>query len=494
MLFRQIVDPRLAQFAYLVGCQQTKEALIIDPQRDVQRYIDLAAAEGLRLVAAAETHIHADFLSGCRELAVRHGVKLFLPGDAPPEWRYGWTDGLDVTFLHDGDTFRIGNIELRAVHTPGHTPEHVSYLVIDRGGGATEPMGMASGDFVFVGDLGRPDLLETAAGVSGAMEPSARALYRSAQGFLELPDWLQVWPGHGAGSACGKALGAVPDSTVGYERRFSPALAAVREGEEPFVDFILAGQPEPPPYFARMKQLNRDGAPILGELPRPKRMSVDELAALETDDTAVILDTRRSRPAFMDGHLPRSIFAPLNKSFPTIAGSYVSPDQRIFLIVDDERVGEAVIDLIRIGLDRVVGYATPADLEAWSQTHTLVRTEVIDFDALDERADQVRILDVRGAAEFAAGGLAGAQNIAHTRLIPRLGEIPRDRPIAIHCETGARAGSAASLLERMGYDVVLVDDRIERWLRRQNASAPGSAAAGAAARTPAVVRFGADET
>jgi hydroxyacylglutathione hydrolase len=466
MLFRQILEEKLAQYAYLIGCQQTKEAVLIDPQRDIERYVALARAEGLTIIAVAETHIHADFLSGCREFAARHGVKVYLPGETPPDWTYRWTAEYDVKRLRHGDTFRIGNIELRAVHTPGHTPEHTSYLVTDRGGGADQPMGVATGDFVFVGDLGRPDLLETAAGVTGAMEPSARQLYRSAVGFLDLPDWLQVWPGHGAGSACGKALGAVPETTVGYERRFSPALAAVNAGEQPFVDFILAGQPEPPPYFARMKALNRDGPPLLGEMPRPAHVAVEKLAELALRDDVSVVDARRDRAAFMAGHLRGSIFAPLNKTFPTIVGSYVNPEQPVYLIVPEEKLHEAVLDLVRIGYDHAAGYATPADLADWAAAGgALATTSVIDFDTMDDRRDthSVHVLDVRGAAEYAEANVPEAQNIAHTRLALRLAEVPRDRVVAVHCESGARAASATSLLERQGYDVALVDDRFDHW-------------------------------
>nr|WP_243664236.1 MBL fold metallo-hydrolase [Rhodothermus marinus] len=173
MLFRQIFDPKLAQYAYLIGCQQTKEAIVIDPERDVDQYLRLAEEEGLRIVAVAETHIHADFLSGARELAERVGARLYLSAEGEADgWASNWAKNgrYDVTFLRDGDTFRIGNIEFRAVHTPGHTPEHLCYLVTDRGGGATEPMGIVTGDFVFVGDLGRPDLLESAARISGMKE------------------------------------------------------------------------------------------------------------------------------------------------------------------------------------------------------------------------------------------------------------------------------------------------------------------------------------
>ena len=467
MLFRQIVDPRLAQYAYLIGCQRTKEALLIDPERDIERYVDIAAAEGMTITAVAETHIHADFLSGCREFAHRMGVRVYLPGEAPPDWRYGWTAPYDVTFLADGDTFTIGQIEIRAIHSPGHTPEHISFLVTDRGAGATGPMGLATGDFVFVGDLGRPDLLETAAGVSGAMEPSARALYRSAVDFLDLPDYLQVWPGHGAGSACGKALGAVPESTVGYERRFSPAFSAVGAGESEFVDFILSGQPEPPPYFARMKKLNRDGPPILGGIPEPDRMAIEDIAEHAAGRGAAVLDLRIPRPAFMGGHLPGSIHAPLNKAFPTIVGSYADPDSPIHLIVEEDSVRDAVLSMIRIGYDRIEGYATPEDLGAWAaEGGAMAVTEIIDIEEMEQRrqAGAIHILDVRGASEFATGHIPDAINIAHTRLDLRMDEVPSDRPVAVHCESGGRAASAASLVEKAGRTAILVDDDIAKWV------------------------------
>jgi hydroxyacylglutathione hydrolase len=310
------------------------------------------------------------------------------------------------------------------------------------------------------------------------MKPAAKQLYRSAVDFLSLPDYLQVWPGHGAGSACGKALGAVPESTVGYERRFSPAFAAVSAGEAEFVDFILAGQPEPPPYFARMKKLNRDGPPILGPVPVPKRVSVAEVAGLAGNEDAIVLDTRLSRPAFMAGHLTGSIHTPFNKSFPTIAGSYVKPEQAIHLIVEEERVEAVVLDLIRIGLDRIESYATPSDLEAYGNSGgQLEATPVIDFEELERMRStgDPRVLDVRGAAEFESGHVPGAVNIAHTRLGPRLGEVPRGEPLHVHCQGGGRAGSASSFLERQGFDVVLIDDDFANWREREKAATASGA-------------------
>ena len=462
MFFRQIVDDKLAQHAYLVGCQRTRQALIIDPERDVDRYVAIARREGLRITATAETHIHADFLSGCRELVDRYACRAFLSGEGGPDWQYEWAAGHDsVTLMHDGEHFTVGGIGLQVLHTPGHTPEHISFLITDRGSGADSPMGMISGDFVFVGDLGRPDLLESAAGHAGQMEPSARRLYGSALAVFELPDYLRIWPGHGAGSACGKALGAIPDTTAGYEKRFSPALAAVRRGEDAFVSYILDGQPEPPQYFGRMKEENRRGPALLGSLPRPRRLSGSELLAAAANRHTKVVDTRSDRLGYYAGHIRGSLYAPLDKSFPTIAGCYLDPALTIVLICREEDLDGAVRDLVRIGIDRVTGWASPEELVAYRAAGgELASIEVIDFEEVARRRGDpaVQVLDVRRASEFAAGSVEGACNIAHTRLASRLGELPRDKRLLVHCFSGARASAAVSYLEGQGFEVSAVND------------------------------------
>lgn len=467
MLFRQISDPKLAQNAYLIGCQQTGEALIIDPERDVDRYLEIAAEEGLEITAVAETHIHADFLSGARELAERHGAQLYLSAEGGQDWQYEWARQGDykLQLLRDGDRFSIGKIEFQAIHTPGHTPEHMSFIVTDRGGGASEPMGIATGDFAFVGDLGRPDLLESAAGVAGMRDPSARALHASVDRFLDLPDFLQVWPGHGAGSACGKALGAVPISTVGYEKRFNAAIDAARRGEDSFVESILAGQPEPPLYFATMKHLNRQGPPVLGGLPRPERLSLtDLLHASERPDT-VVIDTRLDRTAFMASHLEGSLYTPLNREFPTLVGSYVRPEQSLVLLVEAPHLDEAVRDLVRIGFDRLAGWAPPEVLLQPEMEDHLAVIPVIDFEQAERLAEDPSVvaLDVRRGDEFEAARMPGALNVAHTRLLDLLGAIPAGEKVMAYCATGNRAASASALLAREGRNVLYVDDNFQRW-------------------------------
>ena len=476
MFFRQIFDPELAQYAYVLGCQRTGEALVIDPERDIDRYVQIASEEGLRIVAATETHIHADFLSGLREFGEQHDVKLYLSDEGDEDWKYNWAkdSDYDVHFLKDNDEFMIGNIRVQALHTPGHTPEHMSFLVTDMGGGANEPIGIASGDFVFVGDLGRPDLLETAAGVSGAREPSARRLFASTRRFLALEDHVQVWPGHGAGSACGKALGAVPMSTVGYERKFNAALGF--DTEDRFVGSILEGQPEPPLYFARMKDLNKNGVPILGDVPMPKLFGIEELVERGSTEGAVIVDTRADRKGFMAGHVPGSLHAPLGINFPMIVGSYVDPSTDIYLIADASDIDLAVRTLVRIGYDRIAGFVPPSALvECELATETI---PWIDFTDLPDEVDTQMwtVLDVRGAAEFGGAHIPGAMNIAHTRLASRLAEVPRDKPVMAYCRSGNRASAAAALLARAGLEVTLVDGPFSSWAGLQRTAEPAGVA------------------
>lgn len=460
MFLRMVYEDKLAEAAYLIGCQKTGEAIIIDPQRDVDRYEAIAAANKLKIVAAAETHIHADFLSGLRELAEK-GVKVYLSDEGDADWKYGWAEkktgggAYNHQLVRDGDVFRVGNIEFKVVHTPGHTPEHICFMVTDRGGGADKPIGVATGDFVFVGDLGRPDLLETAAGVVGKADASAHRLYGTVRKFMEWPDYLQVWPGHGAGSACGKALGAVPQSTVGYEKMFNPSIRAAAT-EAGFVSYILDGQPEPPLYFARMKRQNKTGPAVLGGVPVPRKMTAAEFAARPSG--GVVVDTR-PWPAFKAGHVAGALHLPVNTTFSTDSGSLIGEDETMYLVVEAGQVDEAVRGLIRVGLDKVAGWLDPAELSAvaavggdGARMETTAEVDVAQAQRMLAGGTHY-LLDVRRGAEFAQGRIAGAANIAHTRLLARLAEVPKDRPILVQCQGGVRSARACSLLARNGYAV-----------------------------------------
>lgn len=459
MLFRQIAESKLAQYSYLIGCQRTGEAILFDPERDVDRYIELAAREGLKITAVAETHIHADFLSGARELAHRIGARLYVSAEGGPDWQSKWIGPYDHVLLRDGNSFKVGGIEIRAMHTPGHTPEHMCYLVTDRGGGADVPMGLISGDFVFVGDLGRPDLLESAAGLQGIAEPSARALYASARKFCQLPESLQVWPAHGAGSACGKALGAIPQTTVGYEKATSPALRLVGN-EAAFVDDILSGQPEPPIYFARMKELNRDGVPILDAMPRPEFVSDLSSRCGEWERSHTVIVDTRAWGEFRDGHIPGAIYAPPGKMFPMVVGSYVKPQEKIVLVCERAMADELVRDLVRIGYDHVIAVVDPSVVKSAPKLDT---TPEVTVQHAAAQVGDAFILDVRGASEHASGCVDGSCNIAYTRLTTGLARIPRDAQVFVHCALGGRSAASVSMLRRLGYDAVNVSGGFEAW-------------------------------
>jgi hydroxyacylglutathione hydrolase len=456
MFFKQFYDQPLAQASYLIGCQATGDAIVVDPLRDIQPYLDVAAREGLRIAHVTETHIHADFVSGARELAAATGARLSLSAEGGPDWQYAFAQADGATLLHDGDVIMVGNIRLDVLHTPGHTPEHLSFVVTDQPA-AAGAMGIITGDFVFVGDVGRPDLLEKAAKVVGTMEAGARTLFHSLERFRALPDHLQVWPGHGAGSACGKALGAVPSSTVGYEKRANWGVATTDEAE--FVRMVLEGQPEPPAYFAQMKRLNREGPRVLGGISVPAR---GEAAALEplVRERAWIVDLR-SADAFARGHVPDTLSIPYNRSFATWAGWLLPYDADVWLLTDastadgstPDVIQHAVRDLALIGLDRVAGWFDASAFEAWQarglEWRDVPQVSARELAELRIRQD-VQVLDVRGAAEWEAGHLPDTQNIPVGLLADAAASLDPLRPIVLQCQSGARSMIASSVLLRAG--------------------------------------------
>jgi hydroxyacylglutathione hydrolase len=456
MILKRFYDEKLAQASYLIGCAATGDAIVIDPNRDVEQYIRAAEAEGVEITHVTETHIHADFVSGARELAARTGAKLHLSDEGDAAWKYAYAAPDHARLVRDGDLIMVGNIRVQVVHTPGHTPEHVSFLVTDTAA-ADRPIGICSGDFVFVGDVGRPDLLERAAKVAGTMEAGARTLFRSLQSFKAQPDYLQIWPGHGAGSACGKGLSAIPHSTVGYERMFNWGLAHGTEDE--FVTAVLAGQPEPPKYFAQMKRINKEGPRVLGGFRRPPRLPETCMPGL-LDRGALVVDTRHAGD-FAAGHIPGTINIPLDKSFTTWAGWLVPYDQDVYLLMDDGCPGcvdQAARDLAMIGLDRVAGWFGTDALAAWAardgELEVVPQVTSGELAEMLERAS-VDVLDVRGAAEWQAGHLPGVRNVPLGYLTDRLDELPRDRPLVLQCRSGGRSAIAASVLQAKGFRNVM---------------------------------------
>jgi len=456
MFFQRFYDETLAQASYLIGCVATGEAIVIDPNRNAAQYVKAAEAEELRITHVTETHIHADFLSGTRELAHLTGAVMYLSDEGGPGWQYAFAREGGAVLLEDGAHFMVGNIRLDVLHTPGHTPEHLAFVVTDTAG-ATGPMGIVTGDFVFVGDVGRPDLLEKAAKVVGSADGAARALWTSLGKFRALPDHLQVWPGHGAGSACGKGMSAVPQSTVGYEKLFNWAFGAKTEAE--FVAQVLADQPEPPKYFAEMKRLNRDGPPILDGVRRPGQLPPARLPEL-LDAGALVVDARPSA-AYTERHVPGTIHIPLGRSFTTWAGWLLPYDRPFYLLVSGDSLtalDEALNDLALIGLDGAAGWFGVEAVDAWGAAgRAYASTRTVTPEELAARRDrgEVAVLDVRGQSEWKAGHLPGVHNIPLGYLLDQLDQVPNGRPVVLHCQGGTRSLIATSLLEARGIKEVV---------------------------------------
>lgn len=459
MHFERIYETGLAQASYLVGCQQTGAALVVDPRRDVDIYLETARRERLQITHIVETHIHADFLSGSRELAQLTGAELMLSDEGGPDWLYAF----EHTGLHHHQVFHVGKLEVKVLHTPGHTPEHLSFLLSDRAT-SSDPLLLFSGDFVFVGDVGRPDLLEKAVGMTGTQERGARQLWDSLTLFRQLPEYVQVWPAHGAGSACGKALGSVPSSTVGYETRTNWAF---QNNQEEFIAHLLSGQPEPPRYFAMMKKLNREKRKLLALLPRPAELTLKQFDTASADG-AQVLDVR-DRKSFAAGHLPGSFNIPISKALSTWAGWLLSYDRDIVLVADPQDVDRAQRALVRVGFDRVVGYVS--GVSDWraagrklAQVQQLVPADVPDWIA----QKQAVILDVREQREYGAAHIKGARNIHGGLLADHSSDLPKDRPVILYCESGGRSSIAASTLKSMGYESVYnLEGGIQGWMRER---------------------------
>jgi hydroxyacylglutathione hydrolase len=456
IVVKRFYDPKLAQASYLIGATDSRTAVVIDANRDSEQYVAAAADEGLTITHVTETHIHADFVSGSRELAARTGARLYLSDEGGDEWRYAFAAVDRAVLLKDGDAFTVGSVRLEALHTPGHTPEHLMFLVTDTSV-TNEPLAAITGDFLFVADVGRPDLLERAAHVAGTMDGAARALYRSLRRLQPLADHLQIWPGHGAGSACGKGLGSLPQSTLGYERRTNWALGAMREDD--FVHRVLEGQPDPPAYFGEMKRVNKAGPRVLGEVALPGALTVDQLSGLASSG-ALLVDIRPAAE-YAAANVPGTLNIPLNKSFTTWAGSLIPYTTDFFLITGDRRsqsLEEALRDLSLIGLDRVAGYAGVEALAEWrSRGYALGSIPQVDVATAAEklRTRSADALDVRARSEWESGHIPGATHIFLGDLAERSATLSKPRPLIVHCQGGTRSAIAASLLQARGFTQVM---------------------------------------
>ncbi|WP_417734820.1 MBL fold metallo-hydrolase [Rosistilla oblonga] len=449
MLLKYFYDEKLAHASYLVGCQRDKVAVVVDPGRDIEPYLALAEKEGLKLVGVAETHIHADYVSGARELADRVDATLYVSDEGPADWKYLFLDGYKSVLLHDGDHFMVGNIRLDVLHTPGHTPESISFMLTDEGGGANKPMGIFTGDFVFVGSIGRPDLLEEAAGLTGTAEPGARDLYKSAERFKALPDYLQVWPAHGAGSACGKGLGAIPSSTVGYEKLFNPALQF--DDEEAFVRYILADQPEAPKYFAVMKRVNKEGPRVLGAGHHHNLLPIAGLADAVQAGNVVDLS---AAPEFGKAHYPGTINIPVGM-LAAWAGWLVDYDKPTYLICEPQQLEAAARVLHKIGVEEILGAFDTNEVRSQGLASESYPTCSPDELAAKIETGDVKLIDVRSDEEWNEGHIAAAEHRFLGRLPVTLAELPRDQKLVVQCRSGARSAIGVSVLQAAGFKNVV---------------------------------------
>ncbi|PYQ37579.1 MAG: MBL fold metallo-hydrolase [Acidobacteria bacterium] len=436
MFFKQFYLGCLAHASYLIGSEG--EAAVVDPRRDVDTYIDEAKERGFRIRHVIETHLHADFVSGHRELARRTGAKIYFGAKAGAEF--------DYVPVNDGDEIRMGDVVLRFLETPGHTPESVSILVVDRSV-SDVPKAVLTGDTLFIGDVGRPDLL----GSKMSAQELAGMLYDSLHDkLLALPNSVEVYPAHGAGSLCGRNISSETSSTIGQQRQFNYALRPMPKEE--FVRMMTTDLPEAPAYFSRDVAINRGGASELAELPDPPALEARDVEVLQKKG-AIVLDTRPAAQ-YGAGHVPGSLHIGLSGQFASWAGALVSPGTPMLIVAEDEeQVREARLRLARVGLDNVAGYLAGGILE-WDRAGLRLATlEQINVAELDERLREgaVRVVDVRRPGEWQSGHIATALHLPLNDLAEKADDLSREEPLAVVCAGGFRSSIGTSLLERQGF-------------------------------------------
>jgi glyoxylase-like metal-dependent hydrolase (beta-lactamase superfamily II)/rhodanese-related sulfurtransferase len=438
MEFEQFYLGCLAQASYLIGSDG--EAAIVDPRRDVDVYIEAAKAKGLRIRHVIETHLHADFVSGHRELAERTGATIYFGAKARAKFSH--------VPVKDGDEIQMGKVRLKFLETPGHTPESVSIVVTD-GEKSDTPEAVLTGDTLFIGDVGRPDLL----GSKVSPNELASKLYDSLhEKLLTLPDSVKVFPAHGAGSLCGRNISSETSSTIGEQRKFNYALRPMPREE--FIKLVTTDLPEAPAYFSRDAALNREGPVSLEALPPPPALSPDDVALLQKAG-AIVLDTR-SAAEYGAGHVPGSLQIGQSGQLASWAGSLMSPQGPIVLVAEDEeRMGETRTRLARVGIENVSGYLA-GGIRAWDAAgRPLAKTEQIAVDELAQRLaerDDLQLLDVRRDPEWKTGHIAQARWMPLDRLAELAKPLDRKRPVAAICAGGYRSSIATSVLEKLGFE------------------------------------------
>jgi hydroxyacylglutathione hydrolase len=435
MLIQQFFVNGLAHISYILGGSKT--CTVIDPRRDIQIYFDAAKAMGLKITHVLETHLHADFISGHLELVEKTGAKIYAPKSGKCEFEY--------IGLSEGDTFEIEDMELKVLETPGHTPEHIVYVVIDHSRGE-DPVALFSGDTLFVGDVGRPDLFPNIA------KELASNLYDSLQKLAKLPDFCELYPAHGAGSLCGRAMSAKRTSTIGYERRYNYAFQIKEKNK--FIDSLTTDMPEAPDHFSRCSDINRKGPALLKNLPPLKPLEPATFSKMAKKKDTVILDIR-SYETFGGQYISGSYHIDFGGNFSTFAGWVIPPDVNILLVTErPEQAEEAVVLLRRVGLDRTTGYLEGGMYE-WAKAG-LPTQHVHQYspEELQKRmasGPPVTLVDVRAKREYMTGHIDGTINVPAPDLRKRHKELDPKVPIVVICNTGHRSSLGASLLKQHGF-------------------------------------------
>ncbi len=439
MFVQQFFVKGLAHSSYLLG--GANSCAIVDPRRDVDVYIDAAKDMGMKITHILETHLHADFISGHLDLAEKTGAVIVAPRSAKCRFRH--------KAVGEGDTFQIEDMHFRVVETPGHTPEHISYIVTDRSRGG-DPVAVFCGDTLFVGDVGRPDLFP------GRARELADKLYDSLhKKLLTLPDFCDVYPAHGAGSLCGRAMGAKRATTIGYERKYNAALQI--HDREAFIRSLTTDMPAAPDHFSRCSAINGKGPALVRELPSPASLSPSEFRKAAGKKNTIILDIR-SYEAFGGQHVPGSFHIDFGGNFSTFAGWILPPDQNMLLVADSfAEAQEASILLKRVGLDRTVGYLD-GGMYAWAKeglpTNHVPQLSAEELNKMMEKGKELLLIDVRAAGEFQARHIEGAVNIPAPDLRTRRKTLQKSKPVALICSTGHRSSLAAALLKQGGIENV----------------------------------------
>lgn len=463
MLLEKIKSEGLSHFSYILGDTNSGECVVIDPRRDVEVYLELAQENDVRITNILETHIHADFVSGSLELSHRTGAPISVGETAEVKFPH--------TPLGNGIKLQVGRLNLEVLHTPGHTPEHISFLVCG-GTGADAPWGLFSGDILFAGEVGRPDLLG-----KDATDQLVHQLYKSLyQKILPLDDNIILYPAHGEGSPCGANIGERGESTLGYEKKHNPLLNM--QSEQSFVKAVLASLSPAPSYYARMKQINAEGAEIIGALPHIRPLTPAEVVDFQQRPDAIIVDTREIA-AFGGAHIPGSINIGLRTSFPIWAGEIldetfpiwagrmVNPESDICLVLPDTRhIEEVQKYLLRIGHNNITGYlrrGIDGWVEAGHHFSILPQVSVHKLRQKIESNSAIQVLDVRTQAEFEKGHIPSAKNIYVPDLLENLDKLDQKIPVVTYCGSGYRASIAASILQREGFSAKNVLGSMGAW-------------------------------